>query len=327
MKRPKRPRVLSAAFGLLIALGLFAAACGNDDGSAITAQATPIAGPSATASTAATASSATEQTGTQDGGHASTHQHLAMEVEYEPVPTIDIKTHLDPKSGVNVEVITTGFTLAPERASTDPVDGEGHFHIYVDGVKERRLYSHWAHLDLTKAGTYEVMVELSANDHSPLAHNGNKLEARALVTIPESGTSTQNGDDHGHHDHDHGDNHGEHGHDHSNHDHEDDHGDGDDHSHADATAMPKNADVKIGLELSDGKPVDGVQRYRVQTSDVVAVMVSGDTADEVHIHGYDIVVPFAPDEPGMWMFEADIPGTFEVETHGNGHLVMELEVR
>ncbi len=82
----------------------------------------------------------------------------------------------------------------------------------------------------------------------------------------------------------------------------------------------------IEVEVAGGKPVDGVQRYRVDARDSVTIIVSGDTTDELHIHGYDLVVPFAPGRPGTITFEADIPGIFEVETHHHGDLVMELQV-
>ena len=216
------------------------------------------------------------------GGH---HDHdESMEVDYQPVPTIELRTHLDPMSGVNLEVVTTGFTLAPERASTDPVDGEGHFHIYVDGVKLRRLYSHWAHIDLTEPGDYEIRVEMSANNHATLAVNGTKLDATAVVTIPGAAEDPEPMD------------------------------------------MGDDAGTTIELEVVGSKPVDGVQRHRVDAGDYVTIIVTGDSSDELHIHGYDLVVPFAPGQPGIVTFEAGIPGIFEVETHHHGDLVMELQV-
>lgn len=82
----------------------------------------------------------------------------------------------------------------------------------------------------------------------------------------------------------------------------------------------------IEVEVAGGKPVGGVQRHRIDARDTVTITVSGDTADELHIHGYDLVVPFAPGQPGSITFEANIPGIFEVETHHHGDLVMELQV-
>ncbi len=263
--------------GLLAILGLLATACGNDDDSA--------SYPPTTESTV-DHSEDTAMEGADDGhDHAHDHDHATlMEVDYEPVPTIELRTHLDPMSGVNLEVITTGFTLAPERASTDPVDGEGHFHIYVDGVKLRRLYAHWAHVDLKAPGDYEIRVELSANNHAVLAVNGVKLDATAVVTIPGAAEDSE------------------------------------------PMEMDDSVGTTIELEVAGGKPVDGVQRFRVDAGDAVTIIVNGDTTDELHIHGYDLVVPFAPGQPGTITFEANIPGIFEVETHHHGDLVIELQV-
>ena len=91
-----------------------------------------------------------------------------------------------------------------------------------------------------------------------------------------------------------------------------------------ANAVP---DATIEVEVAGGKPVDGVHRYQIDARDTVTIIVNGDTADELHIHGYDIVVGFSPGQPGTITFEADIPGIFEAETHHRGDLVMELEVR
>lgn len=87
-----------------------------------------------------------------------------------------------------------------------------------------------------------------------------------------------------------------------------------------------DAGTTIELEVAGGKPVDGVQRHRIDAGDDVTIIVAGDTTDELHIHGYDLVVPFAPGQPGSITFETNIPGIFELETHHHGDLVMELQV-
>lgn len=120
--------------------------------------------------------------------HGDGHDH-AHSMVYEvpagtPVPTIDVKVHEDPKSGYNVEITTTNFTFAPERASTEAVAGEGHAHIYVNGEKINRVYSNWYHLGtIGGVGEHEVRVELSANDHSAYAVSGEIIEAVTTVVI------------------------------------------------------------------------------------------------------------------------------------------------
>ena len=87
-----------------------------------------------------------------------------------------------------------------------------------------------------------------------------------------------------------------------------------------------DAGTTIEVEVAGGKPVGGVERHRVDARESVTITVVGDTTDELHIHGYDLVVPFSPGQPGNITFEANIPGIFEVETHHHGDLVMELQV-
>ncbi|MCY3960434.1 MAG: hypothetical protein OXG34_02030 [bacterium] len=94
----------------------------------------------------------------------------------------------------------------------------------------------------------------------------------------------------------------------------------------DLMPMDDSAGTTIEVEVAGSKPVDGVQRYRIDAGDDVTIVVNGDTTDELHIHGYDLIVPFAPGQPGSITFEANIPGTFEVESHHRGDLVMELQV-
>ena len=82
----------------------------------------------------------------------------------------------------------------------------------------------------------------------------------------------------------------------------------------------------IEVEVAGGKPADGVERHRIDVGDTVTITVIGDTTDELHIHGYDLLVKFSPGQPGSITFEAKIPGIFEVESHHRGDLVMELQV-
>lgn len=103
----------------------------------------------------------------------------------DPHPTVSLTVTEDPKAGWNVHVETTGYTFAPEKASTmETASGEGHAHLYVDGRKITRLYGERYHFDgeLT-AGEHEFRVELSANDHSPYLAGGEPIEAVQTVTV------------------------------------------------------------------------------------------------------------------------------------------------
>jgi len=110
------------------------------------------------------------------------------------VPTLAISTAADPSEGVNLSISVEDYTFAPEHASTDPIDGEGHVHIYIDGEKLGRFYNHGVHLSALGAlalepGEHEVMVEVSANNHLPYAVDGVPITQSETITI-EAAEST-----------------------------------------------------------------------------------------------------------------------------------------
>ena len=81
----------------------------------------------------------------------------------------------------------------------------------------------------------------------------------------------------------------------------------------------------IELLLVDGALEGGARRESVALGDTVTMRVSGNTEDEVHIHGYDLYIHLT-EGAGELTFEASIPGVFEVELEGSHTLLIRLEV-
>jgi hypothetical protein len=106
-------------------------------------------------------------------------------MEHEAGPTMAVTASLTPdaKAGYNLRLETAGFVWAPENASGDHADGEGHAHLYVDGEKIGRLYGPWAHL-LLEPGEHEIRVTLNANDHGDYVLDGEHVEAVVAVDVP-----------------------------------------------------------------------------------------------------------------------------------------------
>jgi major membrane immunogen (membrane-anchored lipoprotein) len=69
------------------------------------------------------------------------------------------------------------------------------------------------------------------------------------------------------------------------------------------------------LQIKGGKPVGGVQDFKVKKGDRVTIVVSADAHDEIHLHGYDIEKPVEPGKPATFNLTADIEGIFEIESH------------
>ena len=118
-------------------------------------------------------------------------------------------------------------------------------------------------------------------------------------------------------------------------DHHDDAGTHDhDHDHAHGAAGEPtryDADVAdavqtITVDAVDGAPAGGVRRLEVDLGSVVALMVTSDLAEEVHVHGYDILRAVSDGHPAHFAFTAEIPGVFEVEFEGSGRLLLLLEI-
>lgn len=119
------------------------------------------------------------------GDHeAHDHDHGSpVEFEGAAIPTLGVSVEPDPAGGINITVDTTNFTVVPEAASSAHVEGEGHFHLYVDGTKVQRFYNEAIYFAGVTAGEVTVMVELSANDHRTYAVDGEPIVAMVTVDV------------------------------------------------------------------------------------------------------------------------------------------------
>lgn len=97
---------------------------------------------------------------------------------------VSIKLKKDKMAGYNLFVTTRKFRWAPEHASGKHVQGEGHAHLLVDGVKLTRLYGSAYYLGSLKSGSHKVTVELNGNDHVPYVRNGKSIASTATVDVP-----------------------------------------------------------------------------------------------------------------------------------------------
>ena len=108
------------------------------------------------------------------------------------------------------------------------------------------------------------------------------------------------------------------------HDHDHDHGPSGEPTQYDADLS--DAAQTITVEVFGGAPVGGVQRAKADVGSVVALRVTSNTAEEVHVHGYDILRAVSGGHPAHFAFTAEIPGVFEVELEGSGRLLLQLEI-
>ena len=122
----------------------------------------------------------------EPGGHGHMTSPLYEVPDGVATPGVDVTLHVDPKAGWNVQIDTTAFRWAPENASTTPVMGEGHAHLYVDDHKVARVYGGWYHLGSLEEGEHEIRVTLNANNHSDYAKDGQVIADMDVVTVDAS---------------------------------------------------------------------------------------------------------------------------------------------
>ena len=94
-----------------------------------------------------------------------------------------------------------------------------------------------------------------------------------------------------------------------------------------ATTEAAPAPVQVDVVVVGGEPQGGIVRESVDRDSEVVVTVTSDVADEVHVHGYDLMADVAPGAPATIRFTADAPGRFEIELENTGVQIAELEVR
>ncbi len=83
---------------------------------------------------------------------------------------------------------------------------------------------------------------------------------------------------------------------------------------------------RIEIRVENGAVVEGPPELRVELGSEVRLRVRSDTADHVHVHGYDLYFEVSPAQEVAIEFIADVPGVFEVEFENAGLLLLEIEV-
>lgn len=95
-----------------------------------------------------------------------------VEMDADQAPVVDLQLIPLAGGGYNLRVQTLNFIFTPQNIDRDSVPGEGHAHLYLDGVKIARLYGEWHHLSALPADAEVLTVSLYANDHSLFTVDG-----------------------------------------------------------------------------------------------------------------------------------------------------------
>ena len=93
------------------------------------------------------------------------------------------------------------------------------------------------------------------------------------------------------------------------------------------TPPPVEQPTIVRVRVVGGVPKGGIVRKTVDKGDRVVITVTSDVADEVHLHGYDIMRDVAAGGTARIRFRATLPGRFEVELEDRGVQIADLTVQ
>jgi hypothetical protein len=80
------------------------------------------------------------------------------------------------------------------------------------------------------------------------------------------------------------------------------------------------------IVVRDGEPVGGVKRLEYGAGEEIRFEVESDSAEEIHVHGYDVAKDVPAGGSVSFAIPADIEGIFEVELERLGVQIAELRV-
>ena len=76
----------------------------------------------------------------------------------------------------------------------------------------------------------------------------------------------------------------------------------------------------------NGQPQGGVKTVSFKKGEQVRLKVQSDVADEIHVHGYDLMKDVEAGGSVQFSFKATIEGRFEIELEDAGTQIANLEV-
>jgi hypothetical protein len=95
---------------------------------------------------------------------------------------------------------------------------------------------------------------------------------------------------------------------------------------ATGNTTPPEPQVPTIVIDKDGKPVGGVADLTYQHGEAIRFKVKSAVADEIHVHGYDLMEDVEAGGTVSFDFPAEIEGVFETELEGRGEQIVELKV-
>lgn len=90
---------------------------------------------------------------------------------------------------------------------------------------------------------------------------------------------------------------------------------------------PAPAHAAAVVQVVHGKPDGGLKVLEYRKGDHVDLTVNSDTADQLHVHGYDLREPLRVGATTRLGFEAALEGEFRIELERSKQAIAVLRVR
>lgn len=94
-----------------------------------------------------------------------------------------------------------------------------------------------------------------------------------------------------------------------------------------APAVPRVTTHRFEFTIQAGKKTSGPEVMAVQQGDEVTLLLVADSADEAHLHGYDLEAELKPRQAAALTFKAERSGRFTLELHHGHTEISALEVQ
>ncbi|MGW7438150.1 hypothetical protein [Streptomyces sp. NPDC054849] len=226
--------------------------------------------------------------------------HKLREVPALGAPEVQLAVRPDSEDGWNLQLTVKNYRFTPDSTGGAALPGAGHAHLELDGRKLARLYGPWFHLPAAQVpeGPHTLTVRLYADDHTAWAVSGKPVEGTAQLTAAAPGASG------GH-----------------------SHGEPPPRSPDPQAPSREPADRTVAITVRDGKVSPAPARTELRRGERVALRVTSDRADTLHVHGYDKELALPAGQEATLTLTADRTGLFEVETHESSLLLTQLLVR
>ncbi|KMW59150.1 hypothetical protein AIOL_004131 [Candidatus Rhodobacter oscarellae] len=117
------------------------------------------------------------------GGAGMSHDALHVVPEEETAPTISMQlSQKGPTGPWEGQLTVENFSFAKDAVDGPHQPGQGHAHLYLNGLKLGRLFTTEFTIGELPAGTYEVVVVLNTNDHRSYATGRVPVLASETIT-------------------------------------------------------------------------------------------------------------------------------------------------